>query len=202
MLSPFTLPPSRQSSPYRQQSPRLIPIRTGSPAIGRDISGTLGFESPTQLSPLDRDSRDKRRTIHEHTSRSGSPHRAPGDVPSPRPGHSIQMSVPSISVSQLPRQGGSQVHNRSLSMNAGSTTLRSGKPLSPLSTTLSLGDGLAARPRLRKQPSAASSLSSNRSSYKAYDPNEALDPAYLASSSAEYGPSQTYAQHGLRGGRS
>jgi len=181
MLSPFTLPPSRQSSPYRQQSPRLIPIRTGSPAIGRDMSGTLGFESSAQLSPLDRDSRDKRRTIHEHTSRSGSPHRAPGDVPSPRPGHSIHMS---------------------LSMNAGSTPLRSGKPLSPLSTTLSLGDGLAARPRLRKQPSAASSLSSNRSSYKAYDPNEALDPAYLASSSAEYGPSQTYAQHGLRGGRS
>lgn len=194
MLNPFTLPPSRQPSPYLQQSPRLMPIRTGSPSIGH--------ESTAHLSPLERDSRDKRRSIHESASRSGSPYRAPGNVPSPRPGHSPQISVPSISVSQLPRQGSSQVHNRSLSMNAGSTPLRSGKPLSPLSSALSLGDGLAAQPRLRKQSSAASSLSSNRSSYKAYDPSEALDPAFLASSSAEYRPSPAHIQHRSRSGRS
>lgn len=202
MLSPFALPPSRQPSPYRQQSPRLTPNRTGSPAVGHDRSGTTGFEFPAQLSPLERDTRDKRRTVHESADRSGSPYRASQNAPSPRTGHSPRMSVPSISVSHLPRQSGSQVHNRSLSLNAGSTPLRSGKPLSPLSTTLSLGDGLTTRPRLRKKSSAASSISSNRSSYKAYDPNEALDPAYLASASAEYGPSPTYGQHRSRSGRS
>jgi len=86
-------------------------------------------------------------------------------------------------------------------MNAGLTPLRPGKPLSPLSSTLSLGDGLSVPPRLRKQPSVASSLSSNRSSYKAYDPNETLDPAYLASPAREYGPSPTYSQHRPRSGR-
>lgn len=86
-------------------------------------------------------------------------------------------------------------------MNAGSTPLRSGKPLSPLSSTLSLGDGLSAQTKLKKQPSVANSLSSNRSSYKAYDPNEALDPAYLASPTAEYGPSSSHSQHRSRSGR-
>lgn len=194
MLNPFALLPSQRTSPYRPQSPRLIPIRTGSPAIGRDRSGTFGRRSPAQLSPLERGSGDTQRMAHESASRSGSP--------SPRPGHLHQMSVPSTSVPQLSKQGSSQVHNRSSSMNAGSTPLRSGKALSPLSTTLSLGDGLTAQPRLRKQPSAASTLSSNRNSFKAYDPSEALDPAYLASSSAEYGPSPTYAQHRSRSGRS
>lgn len=201
MLSPFTIPPSQLPSPRRQQSPRITPIRTGSPAIGYDRSGTLRPESPAQLSPLDRDPRDKRRMRHESLSRSGSPYRSPGNIPSPRPGHSPQISVPSISVSQPSRQGISQVHTRSLSMNAGSTPLRSGGALSPLSTTLSLGDGLTARRGLKKQASVASSLSSNRSSYKAYDPNEALDPAYLASPGGEYGPSPTYPQRGSRSGR-
>lgn len=191
--------PSRQSLPYRQQSPRITPIRTGSPAVGYGRSGTRP-ESPSQLSPLD--GRDRRQSRYETVSRSGSPYRAPGSISSPRHGHSPHMSVPSISVSQPSRQGSLQVHSRSLSMNAGSTPLRSGKPLSPLSTTLTLGDPLAAPPTLRKQSSVASSLSSNRSSYKPYDPNEALDPAYLASSSADYGISPTYAQHRSRSGRS
>lgn len=87
-------------------------------------------------------------------------------------------------------------------MNAGSTPLRSsGKALSPLSTTLSLGGGLTTQPRLKRQPSSAGSLSSNRSSYKAFDPNEALDPAYLATAAAEYGPSSSYSQHRPRSGR-
>lgn len=184
MLSPFAVPPSQKSSPYLPQSPRLIPIRTGSPAIRR---------SPAQLSPLERGSRDTQRMVHEPPGRSGSP--------SLRPGHSHHMSVPSISVSQLSRQGSSQVHNRSSSMNAGSTPIHPGNPLSPLPTSLSLGDGLTAQPRLRKQSSTTSSLSS-RTSYKPYDPSEALDPAYLASSSAEPGPSPTYAQHRSRSGRS
>ena len=179
----------------------MTPIRTSSPAIGYDRSGTLGPESPVRLSPLERDPRDKRRAGHESVSRSGSPFRMPASIPSPHRGHSPHMSVPSISVSQPSRQGSLQVHNRSLSMNAGSTPLRSGKPLSPLSTTISLGGGLAAQPTLKRQPSAAGSLSSNRSSYKAYDPDEALDAAYLASSSAEYGPSASYTQHRSRSGR-
>ena len=86
-------------------------------------------------------------------------------------------------------------------MNAGTTPLRSGKPLSPLSSTLSFGEGFGARPGLKNQPSVASSLSSNRSSYKAYDRNDALDPAYLVSPGAEHGPSPTYSQHRSRGGR-
>ena len=86
-------------------------------------------------------------------------------------------------------------------MNAGLTPLRTGNPLSPLSTTLSLGDGLSVHPRLKKQPSVASSLSSNRSSYKAYDRNEALDPAYLASPAREYTHSPTYLQHRSSSGR-
>lgn len=164
------------------------------------------------LPPSQRSSPHRQQSPRLAPTRSGSPTIAregswalgpESSAQSPsRPGHSTQMSVPSISVSQMPRQGGSQVHNRSSSMNAGSTPLRSGKPLSPLSTALSLGDGLTAHPRLRKQSSVASSLSSNRTSYKAYDPNEALDPAYLASSTAEYGPSPTHAQHRSRSGRS
>jgi hypothetical protein len=194
------MPPFQQPSPYRQQSPRLMPIRTGSPAVGYDRSGALRPASPAQFSP-ERDPRDKRRMRHESLSRSGSPYRATPSMSSPRPGHSPQMSVPSISVSQPPRQGSSQTHTRSLSMNAGSTPLHPGKPLSPLSSTLTLGDGLGARPRLKKQSSVASSLSSNRSSYKAYDPKEALDAAYLASPAREYGPSPTYSQHRSRSGR-
>ena len=202
MLSPLGISPSQRSPTYRQRSPRMTPIRTSSPAIGYDRSGTLGPESPVRLSPLERDPRDKRRAGHETVSRSGSPFRMPASIPSPHRGHSPHMSVPSISVSQPSRQGSLQVHNRSLSMNAGSTPLRSGKPLSPLSTTISLGGGLAAQPTLKRQPSAAGSLSSNRSSsYKAYDPDEALDAAYLASSSAEYGPSASYTQHRSRSGR-
>jgi hypothetical protein len=199
MLSPSAIPPSRRSSSYRRGSPHITPIRTGSPVVGYGRSGTHRPESPARLSPLE--GRDQRQTRHETVSRSGSPYRAPGRVSSPRLSHSPHLSVPSISVSQPSRQGGSQVHSRSLSMNAGSTPLRTGKPLSPLSTILSLGDGLAVAPTLRRQPSVASSLSSNRSSYKAYDPNEALDPAYLASQSAEYVVSPTYAQHRSRSGR-
>ena len=86
-------------------------------------------------------------------------------------------------------------------MNAGLTPLRSGKPLSPLSSTLSLGGGLTAQSRLKRQPSVADSISSNRSSYKAYDPKESLDPAYLASPAREYVPSPTYSQHRSRSGR-
>lgn len=82
-------------------------------------------------------------------------------------------------------------------MNAGSTPQRLGKPLSPLSSVLPLGDGSGAQTMLR-QPSVAGSLSSN---YKPYDPNEALDPAYLASPAAEYGPSPSTSQHRLRSGR-
>jgi len=85
-------------------------------------------------------------------------------------------------------------------MNIGSTPLRSGKPLSPFSSPLSLGDGLGAQTGLKRQPSVANSLSSNISSYKAYDPDEALDPAYLASPAAEYGPSSSNPQH-RRSGR-
>lgn len=171
------------------------PTRTGSPAIGYDRSGALRPASPAQSS-LESDPRDKRRMRRESISRSGSPYYGSQNMPSPRLGHSPQLSVPSISVSQPPRPASSQAHNRSLSMNAGSTPLHSGKPLSPLSTTLSVGDGLTAQPRLRKQPSAASSLSSNRSSFKAYDPKESLDPAYLASPAREYAPSPTYySQH-------
>lgn len=200
LLSPFTIPPSLQPAPYRQQSPRMTPIRAGSPAVNYDRSG-LYSESPIQPSILDRDPRDGRRTGRESVGGPGSPYRAPGSVPSPRLGHSPQTSVPSISVSQLPRQA--QAHSRSISMNAGSTPLRSGKPLSPLSTTLSLGEGLTVPSPLRRQPSA-SSLSSNRSSYKAYDPSEALDPAYLASAtaSADYRSSQTYGKPRSRSGRS
>lgn len=202
MLSPLTIPRSQQPSPLRQQSPRMTPVRTGSPAIGYDRSGMLRPESPAQLSPLERDPRDKRRMRHESLSRSGSPYRTAANIPSPRPGHSPQLSVPSVSTSQPLRQGSSQGHVRSLSMNMGSAPLRSGKALSPLSTTLSLGDGLTAQPRLKKQASVASSLSSNRSAYKAYDPNDALDPAYLASPGAEYEPSSSYTQHRSRSGRS
>lgn len=191
------IPPSGHSSPYRQQSPLVPPIRTGSPAVGYGRSGTLRPESPAQ-SPLEGHPRDRRRMRYETVSRSGSPHRGPGGIPSSRPGHSPQISVPSISVSQPPEQ--SQVHVRSVSMNAGSIPLRPGKPLSPLSTTLSLGDGLVAQPTLGRQPSATS-LSSNHTSYKAFDPSEELDPAYLASSSAEYRPSP-YVQHRSRVGRS
>ena len=201
MLSPLTIPPSQQPSPYRQQSPRMTLTRTGSPAVGYDRSGVLRPESPAQLSPLERDPRDKRRMRHESDSRPGSPYRMATNIPSPRLGHSPQISVPSISVSRPSGQGNSQGHNRSLSMNAGSTPLRSGKPLSPLSSTLSLGDGLAAQTRLTRQPSVANSLSSNRTSYKAYDPSEALDPAYLASPAAEYGPSLSNSQHRSRSGR-
>ena len=86
-------------------------------------------------------------------------------------------------------------------MNAGLTPLHPGKPLSPLSSTMSLGDGLSVQPRLKKQPSVASSLSSNRSSYKPFDPKDALDPAYLASPAKEYGPSPTFSQHRSRSGR-
>ena len=86
-------------------------------------------------------------------------------------------------------------------MNAGSTPQRLGKPLSPLSSVPPLGDGSGAQTMLRRQPSAAGSLSSNRSAYKAYDPNESLDPAYLASPAAEYGPSPSSSQHRLRSGR-
>lgn len=177
------------------------PSRTGSPAVGYDRPGALRPASPAQLSPLENDSRDRRRMRHESVSRSGSPYRAPQNMPSPRLGHSSQMSVPSISVSQSPRPGSSQAHNRSLSMNTGLTPLHPGKPLSPLSTTLSFGDRLTVRPRLRKQSSVASSLSSNRSSYKAYDEKEYLDPAYLVSPAGESGRSPTYSQHGSRGGR-
>ena len=174
------------------------PSRTNSPAIGYDRSGALRPVSPAQSSPVERDPRDRRWMRHESDSRPGSPYRAP---PSPRLGHSPRVSVPSISVSQSPRQGGSQGHNRTLSMNAGLTPLHTGKPLSPLSSTLSLGGGLTAQPMLKKQPSVASSLSSNRSSYKAFDPKEALDPAFLASPAREYGQSPTYPQHRSRSGR-
>jgi len=196
MLSPLTIPRSQQPSPFRQQSPRMTPIRTGSPAIGYDRSGMLRPESPAQLSPLERDPRDKRRMRHESLSRSGSPYRTAADVPSPRPGHSPHLSTPSVSSSQPLRQG----HNRSMSMNMGSAPLRSGNALSPLSATLSLGDGLTAQSRLRRQPSVASSVSSSRSAYKTFDPNEMLDPAYLASGVAEYEPSSSYTQHRLRSG--
>ena len=185
MLSPLMIPPSLGSSPYRQQSPSTVPIRTGSPAVGNDKPGTLRPESPAQLSPLEGDPRDKRRMRYESINGSGN------NSTSPRPGHSPQMSVPSTFMSQQSRQDSSQVHNRSLSANVGSTPLR--KPLSPLSTTLSLGDP---QHLLRKQPSVASSLSSSRSAYKPYDPSEALDPAYLASSSAGYVPSPNRSRSG------
>lgn len=196
MLSPFTIPPSQQPSPYRQQLPRMTPIRAGSPAVGYDRSRP---GSPAQLSPLEKDPRGGRRMRHESVSRSGSPYLSAANVPSPRAGHSPQMSVPSISMSQPLRQDNGHAHVRSLSMNAGSTPLRSGKALSPLSTTLSLGGGLTTQPRLKSQPSSTNSLSSNQSSsYKMYDPNDALDPAYLASP----GPSpSSYSQHRPRSGR-
>ena len=85
-------------------------------------------------------------------------------------------------------------------MNAGLTPY-SGKPLSPLPSSLSLGDGLTAQPGLKKRPSVASSLSSDRSLYKPYDSKESLDAAYLASPPREYGTSPTYVQHRSRSGR-
>lgn len=193
MLSPFTIPPSLQ--PHRQQPPRMTPIRTGSPAVGYDRSRP---QSPAQLSPLEKDPRGGRRMRHESTSRSGSPYLTAANVLSPRAGHSPQMSVPSISMSQPLRQDNGHGRIRRLSMNAGSTPLRPGNALSPLSATLSFGDGTTAQPKLKRQPSTANSLSSNRSSYKAYDPNEDLDPAYLATG---YGPSSSYSQHRPRSGR-
>jgi len=198
MLSPHV---SSQPSPYQQQSPRMVPPRIGSPAVGYERSGALRSMSPVQLSPLERDPRDKRRVRHESVSRSGSPYRTSSNMPSPRLSHSPHVSVPSISVSEALGQGSSQMHSRSLSMNAGLTPLHPGKPLSPLSSTLTLGDGLNVHPRLKKQPSVASSLSSNRSSYKPFDPKEALDPAYLASPAREYGQSPTYSQYRSRSGR-
>ncbi|KAF9651726.1 hypothetical protein BDM02DRAFT_553409 [Thelephora ganbajun] len=86
MLSPLTIPSSLQPAPYRQQSPRMMPLRTGSPAVGHNRPGTLRPESPVQLSPLERDPRDKRRMRHESTSRSGSPYRTPASIPPPPPG--------------------------------------------------------------------------------------------------------------------
>ena len=106
MLSPFMMPSSQKLSPHRQQSPRMTPIRTVSSVV--DGFRALRPDSPAQLSPIERGPRNKRRVRHESLGGSGSLYRTAAKIPSRRLGHSPQISVPSISVSQPSSEGSSR----------------------------------------------------------------------------------------------
>src|ERR1700753_2982641 len=159
----YTIPPpvfaTRSSdvySPARSQRSYGPPPRRLSSA-GERIPQEIGGDYDASVSSENADAAER---DPDRTRIKRGPFKTT-NIPFPRRGHSPHMSVLSISVSQSLRQGSLQVHYRSLSMNAGSTPLRTGTSLSPLSTTipLSLGGGLATQPTLKRQPSAAESLS-------------------------------------------
>lgn len=194
LLSPYSLPIARpfvsDDESVQVEQPKMVP-----PPVSRNSeASSSGYGRPYSRSPRepspDRDPRDRRRS--KSTPREPRPQNpyatapVPEGVnyptPSPRPrtpyAPQISSSLSAGSASS-PRSSVSRLaHDRSLSMNAGATPAHMGRPLSGMSRDQSGST-------LRKAPSIASSMSgtsARSSSYKAYNPNEYVDPAFLASS--------------------
>lgn len=196
LLSPFSLPPV-SLQPVPQGTPKIVqPQIQRASSSQYDQYGSDASHSPRPRSP-ERDPRDRRRsksTPREPVPRSTTPYAVapiPEGVnyptPAPRPRQSQYAPQISSSLSadsnglSSPRSSVSRVgHDRSLSMHAGATPAHMGRPLS--SAAVREVNDLS----LRRQPSVASSMSGSSSirssSYKAYDPNDYVDPAFLASS--------------------
>lgn len=199
LLSPYSLPQERPLSGTSDDSltpdeskislPQAPRSSHSTSSRGQPLGYPSGSQTPRAMSP-ERDPRDKRRsksTPREPVSRSQTPY-AVAPIPEginypdpykqmPAPAHAppIGSSLSAGPVGVGSPRSSQVMHNRSLSMHAGATPANMGRSL------LSREDKDAT---LRKMPSVTSSTSGSArsSSYKAYDPSEYVDPAFLASS--------------------